>query len=230
MLHIRAICFDLFNTLVNVGRVPEAVGRFTADILGIDHDVWNEACFGPHHEICRATDAIEVIRALAHSIDAGIPHETIRQATVERQQRFDYALHNVERDIMHELHRLRQAGYRLALISNASTGEVLAWPRSKLASLFDFVVFSCECGLQKPDVSISQYAASGLALNANECVFVGDGGSQEFRGASNAGMYTVLSSYFLRPQRYQRIMQEQGDCISAEIDHIRDLQARLAIM
>ena len=41
MTPIRAVCFDLFHTLVDVGRTPGTPGRYTADILGLDRDAWN---------------------------------------------------------------------------------------------------------------------------------------------------------------------------------------------
>lgn len=227
MSRIRAICFDLFNTLVSVGKVPEHIGRFTADILGIDHDIWNEACFGPHHEICKPTDHLEVIRKLAHSIDPEISPELIHQAMTERQKRFDHALLNVEYEILDTLQELKQAGYQLGLISNASTGEVLAWQQSRLATLFDLPVFSCDCGMKKPEVSIYLHALEGLSVKASECAYVGDGGSQEFHGAHAVGMHTILTKQFLKPERHQRVLREQSDCIRSEIDHIEQLIQQL---
>ena len=47
------------------------------------------------------------------------------------------------------LRKLRDQGYLLALISNASTAEVQAWPESPLQSLFDVSVFSCHVGMKK---------------------------------------------------------------------------------
>lgn len=229
MARIRAICFDLFSTLVSVGQVSEQTGQYTADILGLDHEAWHEACFGPHHEICLPTDHFDVIKKLAHSIDSSIPLEVIEKAVAERQQRFDHALLNAEQAILDELQYFRQAGYRLALISNASTGEVLAWPSSPLATLFDLTVFSCECGMKKPDISIYLHALQGLGVKPDECAYVGDGGSHEFHGASEAGMHTVLTTQYLKPNRYQRVMDEQGESIRAKIDHISGLRGYLEV-
>ena len=67
---IRGVCFDLFNTLVSVGKVPEHVGPFTADILGLDHEEWRNACFGDAHDICAPSDALENLRRMAHQLDA----------------------------------------------------------------------------------------------------------------------------------------------------------------
>ena len=223
----HTLFFDLFNTLVSVGGVPDHVGRFTADILGIDREVWNEACFGPEHEICQPTRHVDVIGSIARAIDPSITRDLIEQASIERQRRFDHALLNIQQDILAALQTLRQAGYRLGLISNASTAEVAAWQESPLAALFDLSVFSCDCGLQKPDVAVYEYAAGRLGVQTADCLYVGDGGSHEFIGANHAGMHTVLTRHFLNASRYKKVIQQQGRQIRSEIDHIRQLSCLL---
>lgn len=225
-----AICFDLFNTLVSVGDVPDHIGRFTADVLGVDRDVWNAACFGPAHEICRPTQHEDILRTLAHSIDPDIPLTCVSEAARERQARFDHALRQVKPGILTTLQVLKQHGLRLALISNASTGEVASWSQSPLAPLFDVTLFSCECGFKKPDPAIYLHALELLGLSAAACAYVGDGGSQEFHGAGLLGMQTILTREFLKPARYRKVMAEQGEMISDEINALHELPARLQIV
>lgn len=224
MARFQAVCFDLFNTLVSVGRVPEEVGRFTADILGMDREHWNEACFGPRHEICKPTEHHQIIRTLAHSIDPAIPDTLIRQATEARQRRFDHALRHVGTDVLEALAQLRARGQKLALISNASTGEVSAWRDSPLAAYFDVAVFSCECGYKKPETEIYAHTLQCLSSVAEATLFVGDGGSGEFLGAHSTGLFTVLSRQFLSPARYAKVTTEQGFAIAAEVGHVRELE------
>ena len=92
MKNTRAICFDLFSTLISVGQVPEHVGGFTADILGVDRKAWNEACFGPLHEISKPSEHLDNLRRMALSLDNSISEKQIQQAVKERQARFDHAL------------------------------------------------------------------------------------------------------------------------------------------
>lgn len=219
----KAIICDLFNTLVSVGEVPLSVGRFTADVLGVDAEDWNDACFGPLHEICEPTRHADVLQALARSIAPDISSERIRQATLERQARFDHALSNVQDSTLETLAALRGQGLQLVLVSNASTGEVMAWPDSPLAPLFDHALFSCECGYKKPDPAIYQLALDSIGLDARDCIYVGDGGSHEFRGANQIGMHTVLTREFLAPRRYQRVLDEQAALIRTEIGRLSEL-------
>lgn len=219
---VKTVFFDLFNTLLSVGAVPEQVGRYTADILGLDRDDWNAACFGVGHEICQPTEHLEVIRALAHSLDPSIPHTLIEQATLERQARFDYALLNIEEAVLETLNRFKDRSIRMCLISNASTAEVAAWQHSPLAALFDKAVFSCECGMQKPDVDIFYHALAQVNADPSDSLFIGDGGSNEFLGARAAGLTTILTTQYSKPAHAVRVREKQGTSIDYAINHIRE--------
>jgi putative hydrolase of the HAD superfamily len=194
---IRGICLDLFHTLVDVGTVPDHVGRYTADVLGIDRREWNEACFSQAHDITRTTDHYESVKTLAHSIDPHLSEERIREAVADRQRRFDHALVEVEQGLLDSLHNLRERGLKLALVSNASSGEVAAWRHSPMARLFHTAVFSCDVGSRKPESAIYQHALERLQLPARQCLFVGDGGSDEHLGARDSGLVPVLITRFI---------------------------------
>ena len=188
---VQGLCLDLFHTLVDVRCAPDLPGRHTADILGVSRSAWKQICFSARHEIRRQTEHREVVRALAHSIDPAISDAAIEQAAEERIHRFRHALMHVPPETLGALSALRELGLRLALVSNASTGEVRAWGESPLARLFDLAVFSCDCGYAKPEPQIYQRATAGLGLAPRACLFVGDGGSEELEGARAVGMRTV---------------------------------------
>lgn len=192
VLSYKVILFDLFHTLVDVGRVPEGSGRYTADILGLDRDAWSQACFSDAHDILSHTNNVDIIRAIAHSLEPSIPEALIEEAAYDRGCRFEYALLHVEPEVIRVLETIRDSGVRLGLLSNASTGEVEAWPRSPLAPLFDEALFSCECGLAKPDPRFYRLALKRMGVSAEETLFVGDGGSNEHVGAREVGLDNVL--------------------------------------
>lgn len=208
----KVIFFDLFHTLVDVTTAPGARGRYTADILGIDREAWNAACFGAAHDITGPTRQREVIRALAHSLDPTIPIEKIDEAAVERQRRFDHALLHVEQEVLDLLAVLRRAGLRLCLISNASTDEVSAWPSSPLSELFDEAIFSCQVGLCKPQPAIYQHALRQMDVAIHEALFVGDGGSEEHRGAAAVGLDNVLLTRYIEHYDEARLAPRREHC------------------
>lgn len=222
----RAIFFDLFHTLVSVSNAPGTTGRYTADILGVDRQRWNEACFSEHHAICEPTEHHEVIRTLAHSIDPLVSEEQILEASEERQRRFDYALKNIDEHVLICLNTLRERGYQLGLISNASSGEVRAWPDSPLQALFHSAVFSCEVGRKKPDPDIYHHALQTLDCVAHEALFVGDGGSHEHQGAQAVGLHTVFITQHIQDMASDKLEQRRRYS-RYEIAHLDQLPAIL---
>jgi len=217
----RAVCFDLFNTLVNVGEVPERIGGSTARLLGVDSSDWNNACFSDEHELSRPSNHFDVIRKLAHGLDSTIPLEKIEEATRQRQARFDYALTTqVSGDVVNTLSKLRDRGYLTALISNASTDEVKAWPESPLRDLFDVSVFSCHVGMKKPDPAIYHYTAAQLGVETQHCVFVGDGGSDEHHGAHASGMTPLWLTCHLGEHTINRLHPLLQDKIAQKFTSI----------
>lgn len=189
---LEAVLFDLFHTLVDMRHVPQMSS--TADILGIDPRDWSRVIVesSPHHALGSIKDPVESIRIVAHAIDPSIPAERIREAARLRPERFRMALVSVQPEILDAIERIHAAGLKLALISNAGLDEITAWDESPLAPYFSATLFSCHEGLMKPDVAIYHRAAQQLGVAPENCLFIGDGGSQEHKGAGAAGMRTVL--------------------------------------
>ena len=104
-------------------------------------------------------------------------------ALADRRRRMEHCLVNVEPDILDALDRLRRAGIKTALVSDAGVDDVEYWPHSPLVERFDCVVFSYELGIRKPDRRIYDRALSSIGMPPADAVFVGDGGSDEHRGA-----------------------------------------------
>lgn len=223
MAVVQGICFDLFNTLLNVANVPASQGRFTADILGVNRQDWNTVCFGPLHDIIRPVRHFDTLRVLTHSLDPAIAHALIEEATNERQGRFDFALQQIDPPVLEFLASLRKVGIKLALVSNASSAEIQAWHRSPLADLFDTVVFSCDCGFRKPEAGIYQLALDRLGLLAQNCLFIGDGGSQEHHGAYQVGLRPVLITHHLDDETIRRHRIAYGQVLHAELAQLNEI-------
>jgi len=191
----QGVIFDLFHTLT--GRESEWSGLpWTSDVLGIDRALWEELLLTRSRWRLSGEerDPYTILRSLADLADPAIPDERVRKAVSIRIQRFRHALMRVPPENVHALQRLRAAGYRLGLISNADAMEVSAWADSPLAGLFDAEIFSCWAGCVKPEPAIYNKCLEALGLAAEDCLFVGDGGSDELAGAKAVGLTTVFVS------------------------------------
>ena len=72
-----------------------------------------------------------------------------------------------------------------------------AWPACSIRNLVDAAVFSCDVGLLKPDPEIYCLACRRLEVSPEDCLFVGDGSSDELNGASGVRMRPLWASWFL---------------------------------
>jgi putative hydrolase of the HAD superfamily len=190
---IRAVIFDLFHTLTGLESEWSDL-PVTSDFLGIDRRAWDRLLRESSRQRLTGeqSDPFLIVRGLADQIDPTIADEKIREAVEIRMRRFRHSLQRIPQTNVDALKRLRKAGLRLGLISNADKMEVAAWSDSPLAGLFDVEVFSCDVGLVKPEPAIYRKYLDGLHLSAEECMYVGDGGSNEMIGAREVGLKTVL--------------------------------------
>lgn len=191
----NAVLFDLFHTLASVPSPALAGEAPVAHILGVPADEWQRRyhdddilgrCLG------RMVDSVEAMRIVTHSIDPTVSEERILAAVDSRRRRFEVGLVGIEDGILAALDRLRVAGIRTALVSDAGADDVECWQRSPLRERLDAIVFSYEVGVRKPDPRIYERALDAIHARPGDAIFVGDGGSDEHRGARAVGMKTVL--------------------------------------
>jgi putative hydrolase of the HAD superfamily len=195
MYRARGVVFDLFHTLTGIESEWSDL-PFTSDVLGIDRTVWNDLLItGSRWRLAgEVRDAYTILRLLAHEADPSIPEARIREAVRVRTERFRQALTRIPQENIETLRAMRAAGLKLGLVSNADVMEATPWTDSPLATLFEAAVFSCEVGAVKPEAEIYRHCLERLALSADECLYVGDGGSNELVGAREVGFSTVFVS------------------------------------
>ena len=185
---IRAVVFDLFGTLID-DSPPADYREFlheTAQALGTDperfREVWTaydlqrytspiESCF---EAMCGELGVVDYSPALTLRL------ERLRGLLVPRP------------DAVATLTELRERGFGLGMISNASSELSVLWAESELEPCFDAVLFSADERMMKPDPRLYARMAELLGVAAEECVFVGDGAYRELQGAAEVGMSPVL--------------------------------------
>jgi len=208
----KAVLFDLFHTLTCVpppaqaGEIPlsQILGVSSADLqrLYYDADVLGR-CLG------HVQDGTEAMRRIAHSLDPTVDEARIVAAVKSRRRRFEAALVDIEPGILMALDRLRSSGVRIALVSDAGADDVESWERSPLHNRFDATVFSYRLGVRKPDARIYRHALEAIGVQPEEALFVGDGGSDEHRGARAVGIVPVLVTRLLATWWPERIAERR---------------------
>ncbi len=99
----------------------------------------------------------------------------------------------VETDAAQTLDALRQQGYRLAIISNASDDDDVQTliDRAGLRPFFEIILTSAAAGIRKPHPAIFRAVLDQLGLPAQRTVMVGDTLGADILGAQAVGMRAV---------------------------------------
>ncbi|MDO5156578.1 MAG: HAD-IA family hydrolase [Eubacteriales bacterium] len=75
--------------------------------------------------------------------------------------------------------------------------------RHILYPYFDVACLSFDEGVQKPDNEIFYRCMRRLNVSAEECIYVGDGGSYELETARALGMHAVQAAWYLKENTKQ---------------------------
>jgi putative hydrolase of the HAD superfamily len=90
------------------------------------------------------------------------------------------------------LEDLRDAGYRLGVISNASHSLPETLRKIGLAPFFETITYSFAVGAEKPDVRIFRRALAEAEATEGIALHVGDSFEADYVGAKRAGLHAVL--------------------------------------
>jgi len=192
----KAVIFDLFGTLVdafsvqaNEGVLAEMAAVLSAPSREIIR-LWTRDTFS-----LRMTGALYTLEAnLEHICRAlGVPVQADQiAAAVEKRLVFTRRGLAPRADAVDTLTRLKAAGLKIGLISDCSSEVPRLWPDTPFARWVDVPIFSCDMGCKKPNPRIYALACERLGVRPQDCLYVGDGSSQELTGASRVGMTPVL--------------------------------------
>ncbi len=94
------------------------------------------------------------------------------------------------------LQELKKRNIKVGLITNMFSDERDFVRQSNMMPYFDAALISFEEGLCKPDLALFEKMTHMLGVKAEECLYVGDGGSKELYAAREAGMHPVQCTWF----------------------------------
>ncbi len=86
--------------------------------------------------------------------------------------------------------KLREAGYKLAALTNNWVNDDASSSNTEIKSLFDVYVESAVEGVRKPDPRIYQIALERLGVEAQQAIFLDDIG-QNLKSAKALGLTTI---------------------------------------
>jgi len=198
-LKVKAVLFDLGNTLVNqqpyepFQRIMQANGVFKPieDLREAfekgskEFDVEKHKPLGPHEFYVQWNMSI-----LKH---LGITRSVRKLAEEIERQWFNFSKIYVYSDVKDSLRRLKEMGLKLGVVTGGyelDIGQIL--PRAGLEQFFDVCVGYDTIGKRKPDPEAFKHALKQLKVKPEEAIFVGDHLEQDYLGAQKVGMKALL--------------------------------------
>ena len=224
---MKAVLFDLFDTLVTEQYADRPTEQSVADKLGLDLDDMRAwwAKTSRDRMIGVFATCQETLSALYSSLGVSVARTTIEEICRERLKRRREYLLGVDAEMLQALSQLRANDWTIGIVSNATLDEVAYWPECPLRDAVDDAVFSCQIGYMKPDPEIYNLACDRLGVSPTKTVFVGDGGFDELQGAAAVGMRPVQARWY-----YAREIEWNAVAELSCIDEIDDLFHQLESM
>jgi HAD superfamily hydrolase (TIGR01549 family) len=185
-------------------RIAAELGVETDHQLRRDGEKWVNAYWADSLELREDLDRFGawqdngpfwVNHGYRHLVAIGVQEKTAIELAPEitLRMRSEYEPQDcVEDDVVPTLEALREAGFRLAIISNRSQPFRERVETLGLAEHFDLILAAGEVGWYKPDPRILRHAAAQFQLPPERVLYIGDNYQADIVGAREAGMTAVL--------------------------------------
>lgn len=200
---IKAVVFDMFETLITLFESPLYFGAQMAADAGISEDdfqkIWQTSETDRTVGKASLEDVLEKILKEYQCFSGNMLNLIVEKRVQNRKEAFRH----LHKEIIPMLASLKEKGIRIGLISNCFSEETVVIEESILYPYFDAVCLSFREGLRKPDEAIFRRCLDRLNVRAKECLYVGDGGSDELEAAEKIGMRAVQAVWYLKEDTTQ---------------------------
>ena len=208
---IRAVIFDMYETLVTQFLSPLYYGTQMAQDLGLAPEAflpgWRKT------EEARATgkatfEAVLEQLMKEHDVFFEPLYKQVMNKRIAIQ--VDCFCHLHPR-ILPMLADLKARGIKLGLITNCFSEEAKLIRENELFPFFDAPCLSWEEGVRKPDPAIYRICLARLGIPPEQCLYVGDGGSGELEAAREIGMHAVQATWYRQDtfEKYQTAIRPE---------------------
>lgn len=192
----QAVIFDLFGTLVHqvTWSVQNDMLRQMASVLAIPPEDFTRQWTDTSEARIKGEfpNSQSNIKHICQQLGVPVINNQIEFANQLRIELVGHQLFNLKKDAIEVLSYLKSNGYKTGIISDCSSAVPPRWPDNPLATFIDVPIFSASVGVRKPDPRIYRLTIAQLAVEPENCLYIGDGNSQELTGAAAVGMHPVL--------------------------------------
>ena len=199
---IKAVIFDMFETLVSLFEGRTYFGEHIAADVGIDPAAFRKEWHSIEDARSIGTYTIEEGLEVVFKRLGIYSEDKVELAASKRRDSLTDTFNAIPEATFEMLDELKKRNLRIGLITNTFSDERDFIRASKLFPYFDVALISYEQGVCKPDQEMFRRMTQQLGLKPEECLYVGDGGSRELYAARDAGMHPVQCTWF-REKAYE---------------------------
>ena len=193
---IKAVIFDMFETLVSLFQGMTYFGEDIAADVGTDPERFRKEWHATEHDRTIGVYSIEEGIGVTLKRLGIYSEEAVNLAAMKRRKSLDDTFFEIPAGTRELLKELKRRGLKIGLITNAFSDERDYIRRSEIFPYFDAAMISYEKGLCKPDPAIFREITKALDVSFEECLYVGDGGSRELFAARESGMQALQATWF----------------------------------
>ncbi len=196
----KAVIFDMYETLITHYNCPLYFGGEMAEDAGVLKEEFFRVWRNDKYEWMRTVGKMTLEELLTMTLkDVGnYSQELVEKLAAKRVATKIECFNHLHPQIKPMLEELKKQGLKIGLISNCYFEEAKVIRDSELFPYFDAVCLSCELGIRKPEEDIYKVCMKELSVEADECVYVGDGGSYELETAKKLGMKPVQATWYFK--------------------------------
>lgn len=195
---IKAVIFDMFETLITHFESPLYMGKQIAKDIGIAEQKFREIWDTTDEDRTLGKKTLEEVIEEVLRVNNCYSDELFEQIISKRKMSKIECFHHIHPEIIPMFKSIKEMNIKIGLITNCYYEERDVIKNSILFDYFDAVCMSCELGMQKPELAIFQRCVKELAVIPEECLYIGDGGSFELETAQALGMYAIQAAWYLK--------------------------------
>jgi putative hydrolase of the HAD superfamily len=193
---IKAVVFDMFETLVSLFEGRTYFSENIAEDLGVDILQFQKEWHAIEVDRSRGKYTIkEGLEIALKKIDA-YSEEKVNLAANKRLESLEDTFNAIPEESLQLLKDLKTQGIKIGLMTNTFSDERDKIVESSLYPYFDVALISYEVGMCKPEPEMYQKMIDLLGVESDEILYVGDGGSHELYEAREMGMHPVQCTWF----------------------------------
>ena len=193
---LKAVIFDMYETLITHFASPLYFGSQIAEDAGIGIQDFREYWDPTGDARTTGKMTLEEALTIAFKGNGCYSDELLDRVVKKRIATKKECFNHLHKEIIPMLQGLKEAGFKIGLITNCFSEEVNVIKDSVLYRYFDAAMFSYEQGVKKPDPEIFKRCFKALGVKPEECVYVGDGGANELERSRELGMNTYQATWY----------------------------------